>query len=685
MLQVRILKEFQAMQNLRKPTFNNICFDTPLLPTSILLGVGILIGDIAFPHIRSQLLPLACIVISLLLSAVYSKKIALFCIGSALILFGAMRLSIDRIDDIHEWPKEKQAYIGSIREVPKEKEKSWIADVWIGKEKVRVTLLKGKNRPYLGDKILLNTQIRQPYNNGNPGEFDYATYLRRQGYKGVCFCYADNWKISEPPENLSFLQHAREKLIRQYKDYLYGEDLAVIAAMTLGDKSLLTSDTKDLFSETGTSHILALSGLHLGILFMLVFYLLRHTRKQFPRVILTTITLILIWTFVGLVGAPISLCRAALMSTIGLIAGCLRRNVTAIDCLSLAVVTILLLYPQALFDIGFQLSVSAVIGIVIISPILPHFQSLEKYKVLKVIYRLLTTSLCAQIGTAPLIGLYFHIFPTYSIISSIIVIPLASIILLTSLLFFIISFAQPSLAFLLHTSIRILKLSLTFINDFPYSHIDIYPSIFIVVIIYLLIYQIYSFFLTHRAWKIYGISFYVTLLFIGTIINAEQHKLSPKIIIYNLYKCPNIHFISNNHRSQIWISDSAKNSKNLTFIKKTFWKEYQLNPYIITAKSNTSENYSYFNFSGKTIIVLQENMSYKTNGQINVDLLYICKGYKQHLDNALKHITPKLIIIDNSLSDFYRNRLIKEAHKKVIKVHDIKRQGACILDLERQK
>jgi competence protein len=177
----------------------------------------------------------------------------------------------------------------------------------------------------------------------------------------------------------------------------------------------------------------------------------------------------------------------------------------------------------------------------------------------------------------------------------------------------------------------------------------------------------------------------VTLLFIGTIINAEQHKLSPKIIIYNLYKCPNIHFISNNHRSQIWISDSAKNSKNLTFIKKTFWKEYQLNPYIITAKSNTNENYSYFNFSGKTIIVLQENMSYKTNGEINVDLLYICKGYKQHLDNALKHITPKLIIIDNSLSDFYRNRLIKEAHKKVIKVHDIKRQGACILDLERQK
>ena len=157
------------MQNLRKPTFNNICFDTPLLPTSILLGVGILIGDIAFPHIRSQLLPLACIVISLLLSAVYSKKIALFCIGSALILFGAMRLSIDRIDGIHEWPKEKQAYIGSIREVPKEKEKSWIADVWIGKEKVRVTLLKGKNRPHLGDKILLNTQIRQPHNNGNPG------------------------------------------------------------------------------------------------------------------------------------------------------------------------------------------------------------------------------------------------------------------------------------------------------------------------------------------------------------------------------------------------------------------------------------------------------------------------------------------------------------------------------------
>lgn len=673
------------MQNLRKPTFSNICFDTPLLPTSILLGVGILIGDIAFPYIRSLLLPLVCIVISLLLSAIYFRKVALFCIGSALILFGVFRLSINRIDDIHEWPKEKQVYIGTIREVPKEKEKSWIADVWIGKEKVRATLLKGKNQPHLGDKILLNTQIEQPHNNGNPGEFDYATYLRRQDYKGVCFCYADNWKISETAESLSFLQKGKERLIRQYKDYLDGEDLAVIAAMTLGEKSLLTSDTKDLFSETGTSHILALSGLHLGILFMLVFYLLRHTRKRFQRVILTGITLLLIWMFVGLVGAPMSLCRAALMSTIGLIAGCLRRNVKAIDCLSLAVVTILLISPQAIFDIGFQLSASAVMGIVIISPILPRFRFVEKYKILQVIYKLLITSLCAQIGTAPLVGLYFHIFPTYSILSSIIVIPLASIILLTSLLFFLIPFAQPFLAISLHTSIRVLKHSLTFINEFPYSHIDIYPSIFIAVIIYLLIYQIYSFILTHRSWKIYGISFYVLLLFIATIINIEQHKLSLQIIIYNLYKCPNIHFISKNNSSQIWVSDSVQNSKKLTIIKKSFWKEFQLNPDTITSSLRTSRKYNYFRFHEKTIIVLQENMPYKASEQINIDILYICKGYKQQLDNALKYITPKLIIIDNSLSDFYRKRLIKDASKNAIEIYDIKKQGAYILNLDKKE
>ena len=673
------------MQNLRKPTFSNICFDTPLLPTSILLGVGILIGDIAFPFIRSLLLPLVCIVISLLLSAIYFRKVALFCIGSALILFGVFRLSINRIDDIHEWPKEKQVYIGTIREVPKEKEKSWIADVWIGKEKVRATLLKGKNQPHLGDKILLNTQIEQPHNNGNPGEFDYATYLRRQDYKGVCFCYADNWKISETAESLSFLQKGKERLIRQYKDYLDGEDLAVIAAMTLGEKSLLTSDTKDLFSETGTSHILALSGLHLGILFMLVFYLLRHTRKRFQRVIFTGITLLLIWMFVVLVGAPMSLCRAALMSTIGLIAGCLRRNVKAIDCLSLAVVTILLISPQAIFDIGFQLSASAVMGIVIISPILPRFRFVEKYKILQVIYKLLITSLCAQIGTAPLVGLYFHIFPTYSILSSIIVIPLASIILLTSLLFFLIPFAQPFLAISLHTSIRVLKHSLTFINEFPYSHIDIYPSIFIVAIIYLLIYQIYSFILIHRSWKIYGISFYVILLFIATIINIEQHKLSPQIIIYNLYKCPNIHFISKNNSSQIWVSDSVQKSKKLTFIKKSFWKEYQLNPKTITTSLRTSRKYNYFRFHEKTIIVLQENMPYKASEQINIDILYICKGYKQQLDNALKYITPKLIIIDNSLSDFYRKRLIKDASKNAIEIYEIKKQGAYILDLDKKE
>ena len=78
-------------------------------------------------------------------------------------------------------------------------------------------------------------------------------------------------------------------------------------------------------------------------------------------------------------------------------------------------------------------------------------------------------------------------------------------------------------------------------------------------------------------------------------------------------------------------------------------------------------------------------MPYKASGQINIDILYICKGYKQQLDNALKYIIPKLIIIDNSLSDFYRKRLIKDASKNAIEIYDIKKQGAYILDLDKKE
>ncbi len=260
-----------------------------------------------------------------------------------------------------------------------------------------------------------------------------------------------------------FRQQAEQQL---HTLHIGEQDFAVIAAMAMGDKSALNQESKEAYSISGTSHILAVSGLHIGIIFQLIILLLGGKRRSKLTIILSTT---IVWAYVIFIGFPASAVRAATMLSIySMVLLSLRPDPT-LNTLALAYIIMVLVNPFNIFDIGFQMSFLAVGSILLFYPL--FFCLLSSHSnIIRAIWGLFCVSLAAQIGTLPLIVFYFGRISCYSLITSFIAIPAATLILYLCVLLFIlspltyISFLASSIEGLMQLVMNVLTSITQFIN-----------------------------------------------------------------------------------------------------------------------------------------------------------------------------------------------------------------------------
>ena len=203
------------------------------------------------------------------------------------------------------------------------------------------------------------------------------------------------------------------------------QDYAVIAAMALGDKSALDSNTRNSYSISGASHILAVSGLHVGIIFQLFIFLLGGRKYSVYTIILSLIS---IWTYVFLIGLPASAVRAAIMLSAYSISLAFHRTGLPLNTLAAAYIFMLFISPLYLFELSFQLSFLAVASILLFFPPLYSLLTIRS-RFVRWAWGLLCVSLAAQIGTLPVIVYYFGRISCYSLLTNYIAIPSATLIL----------------------------------------------------------------------------------------------------------------------------------------------------------------------------------------------------------------------------------------------------------------
>ncbi len=295
--------------------------------------------------------------------------------------------------------------------------------------------------------------------------------------------------ISRIDRSKAYFMQQREKLLARFSENgIDGDAYAVVAAMSLGDKSALTRDLKDTYSVSGASHVLALSGLHLGIIYML--FSLFLPRRRWPA--LSQLVIILfIWAFVFLVGMSVSVVRSAVMLTVYGLLSIGNRDKMSINALAFTAIVMLMWNPSWLFDVGFQMSFMAVLAILVFVPLFDDVFSAEylmEHRWIKRIWGLVTVSCSAQLGVAPLIAFYFGRFSTYFLLTNFIVIPAAMIILWLS----IVVLVFPSLAYILLYIVELLNVALSRIAAIPGASIDgLHPSVLQVVLVYILIFCSY--------------------------------------------------------------------------------------------------------------------------------------------------------------------------------------------------
>ncbi|MBQ8462877.1 MAG: ComEC/Rec2 family competence protein [Prevotella sp.] len=277
----------------------------------------------------------------------------------------------------------------------------------------------------------------------------------------------------------------RHQLLERYRQMpMEDEAYAVLAAMTLGDKSALTAEVRETYSVTGASHVLALSGLHLGIIYMLLSRLLMGRRRFWLSQV---VIVVCIWAFAFLTGLSPSVVRSATMISIYAIFSVGGRGRSSLNLLAFAAFVILLLDPASLFDVGFQLSFMAVLSILLFMPLVERHCPVG-HGLLHWIRDMVGVSVAAQLGVAPLVAFYFGRFPTYFLLTNFIVIIAAPFILYGALLVVVF----PSLGEWLGVVVSILNKALGWIAQMPYSSIEgLHPSVIQVCLLYAMVLLIY--------------------------------------------------------------------------------------------------------------------------------------------------------------------------------------------------
>lgn len=296
--------------------------------------------------------------------------------------------------------------------------------------KLKATIWKNQHRrmPEAGHAMDIISTIKPLEINGQSSAsgFNYDRWAFSHGFNATTFISNRDWILQQAHwdeldrfDALQLKAHLWQQQLMATLLEIDGDrgGVAVAAAMTLGDKQAIPKDVRRVYSITGAGHLLALSGWHLGLIYFLFLSILPARRYRLFSLIITTIA---IWFYVVVVGMPISAIRAAVMFTIYAMADVSGRGRQSLNTIALAVLIILSVEPAACFDVGFQMSVMAVVGI---SLFYKPLCSLLHYSW----FKLIAISVAAQIGVAPLIACYFHTFSTYFILTNLVAMPIASV------------------------------------------------------------------------------------------------------------------------------------------------------------------------------------------------------------------------------------------------------------------
>lgn len=588
----------------------------------------------------------------------------LFGVGVYIFLFGVgiIGTHLRQQATIFTFPDISESYYATITDIPQEKPNTWSVKVKLdGSDRQIICYLpkdKQSKKLSVGDRISFFSQITPFKSLGNPNGFDYPTYMHNKGYTGTTYIKSDYWQKEKPqsPSIYTLAGKSRDQLIKYIQKLdLEPDQAAILSALTLGYKDSLSDDLVQSFRATGTAHILAISGIHVMIIFSALFALIssviRSNRYRWLKYILATS---LLWGYVLLVGCPPSAIRACIMLTAYSIAKIRGIDTYSLNTLFACAFCILIWNPLWLFDLGFQMSFAAVLSMLLI---LPKLSSLVrvKNKYLRYIWNTFTVSLAAQIGTLPLCLYYFGTFPSYFFATNILVIPLFCAILYVGLLIISLSILAP--------------LAPNIIGCLLYIPVLIFKLIAVCLT------QIISFFERLPFATIEGININLLSLFalwlaLGSFIYIQIYKHS-KVLMLGLVA---VLFLIG---TGIYNTINDKNSLDVLNGLQSSEIKYRIGYQSHNLESD--EENQLLNLNGSSYLLVCNDKwkgSLLSSARKDIDYLHITGNHQTSLYSLSRIFNIKKVILDSSLSSRSTKRLSSECENLRIPYYDVSENGA---------
>ena len=535
----------------------------------------------------------------------------------------------------------------------------------------------------------------------NPNEFDYKKYLEHQNIYGHCFANLDEvQQISlDPPSHiLKFALRLRSSAAQIIDQTIQTQNANAIAkALILGIKDHLDHEITKAYASAGAMHVLAVSGLHVGIIYLLLQLLFGKLRNHSPlgKRAFAILSILTIWVYAMVTGLSPSVLRAATMFSMVAVGDINSRSGNIYNTLGVSAFILLLYDPYLIYSVGFQLSYAAVFGIVYIQPKLYrllYFKTIIFDKA----WSISCVSIAAQLATFPLSMYYFHQFPTYFLISNLVVIPAAFASLLLGILMLILypisNFIGKIVGSVLTVGFELLNQAMSWVESLPYSLID---WIYMDQVGLFLIYSVIMTLIVGLHYKTFKSLLLSTTILTALIFNfSRQYGAQSKRQLLVFYKIKNRTAIDvvDGLSARLFINDDDQNNLELY--------SFQINPNRLAhhlppisndfrhldAGFQKLESFKLGVQLNRKIFVFDSTSFHLEFGsEISADIILIENEAVKNIEWLTSQFKAEWIILGNSNSYSYINKIKAQSALLKTPVHSIAQDGAFVLEIGHKK
>ena len=526
---------------------------------------------------------------------------------------------------------------------------------------------------HYGDLLFVHTRLSRISPPCNPEAFNNQQYMRRRGIFYTGFVNERAWKrIGNKPVNFFkyYSQTTRDKLTNLYISAgMEGEELDILKTILLGDDDTLDPELKTAYSSAGVSHILCVSGMHVGVVFMIINFLLKPLDLfRSLKIIKTILVMLVVWLYAHITGLAPSVTRSATMFSFVAFGQLMRRNTNIFHSLFASMFILLVIHPLLLFEVGFQLSYLAVAGIVLFQPpiaALCHCRTI----IGSYFWGLLTVSVAAQIGTFPISIYYFSRFPNFFMLSNLCVIVLSFAVIITGISLLPLSFIPfitRCVSWVLTKEISVMNHIIRFIEHLPHAvteNIDYH--ILQVVILYGVIGC--ACLLMYRRSRItfWTACTLFTLFCLSFAVRKIQLNRETEFLAYHIRKCSALGFQCQGY--MVLFSDSIQDKEDepYRYNISTHARKHHLKVLVIPLDTFAFDSPflckrgNFIRFNHKNYFVLSKNQKIiiqNKNNCLNIDCLLLHQNPKTPPDEIMTQLPFKEVMADGSNTAYYVER-----------------------------